>query len=168
MAEPRYVETRRFRLNSDTDTPGSVGGNTTVFRQEVAGLKIGDVVIVSPNIDDSVVKSAVAADAIKLAGVVVGGGSQTATDFSLFGLKSVGLAITPGIGQGAAVGMAVVIQINGIAYVVADGAIGRGLTVGLSTGIAGRVVANATAQQIIGVALRAAAGAGSVIPILLW
>ena len=66
---PRSVETRRGRMNMDTDTPASAGGNTLTYKQEVAGLKIGDVVVVSSNIDNSVVKSTVAADALKFAGV---------------------------------------------------------------------------------------------------
>ena len=166
MPEPRIIESLRAPVNADRDTPASAGGNICIYRQEVAGLKIGDVVIASANIDDSVVKSAVAADAPKCVGVVVGGGSVGGYDRALFGTKSVGLAMAPGVGQGAAIGMSVLVQYDGIAYVVADGVIARGGTVGLAA-TAGRVSANSTAQQIIGVALRAAAGAGSVIPVRL-
>lgn len=166
MPEPRIVESLRTPLNGDRDTPGSAGGATVIMKQEVAGLKIGDVVIVSATIDDSVVKSALAADAAKLCGVVVGGGSTAGYDRAFFGTKSVGLAMAPGVGQGAAVGMSTIVQINGIANVVAGGVVARGATVGLDTGTAGRVIANAIALQIVGIALRAGT-AGVTIPILI-
>lgn len=166
MPEPRIVETLRTPLNGDRDTPASAGGAVIIMKQEVAGLKIGDAVIVSATIDDSVVKSALAADATKFAGVVVGGGSVGGYDRALFGTRSVGLAMAPGVGQGAAIGMSVMVQINGIANIVLGGTVARGATVGLDTGTAGRVIANAIANQMIGVALRAGT-VGQTIPVLL-
>lgn len=167
MPEPRIQESRRTPLNGDRDTAGSAGGQIVTFKAQAAGLKIGDVVSVSTTVNDSVQKTAVAADGAKLAGVVVGGGSVGGYDPSFFGSTAVGNAVQPGTGQGAAIGSSVNVQIDGIAWVVAGAAIALGATVGLDTTTAGRVLTNAVAGQIIGIALRAAAGAASVIPILI-
>lgn len=168
MAQPRVVETRRTRLNSDRDTAGSAGGNVINFKAETIGMKIGDVVVISTVTDDSVAKSAVAADGARLAGVVVGGGSNFGEDYAFFDSTAVGLGLPSGrSNQSQVVGGTVSVQFDGIAWVTAGAAIARGAIVGLDTVTAGRVITNITAGLTVGIAMRAAAAAGSVFPMLI-
>lgn len=166
MPEPRIQESRRTPLNGDRDTAGSAGGNIVTLKAQAAGLKVGEVVSVSTTIDDSVQKTAVAADGAKFAGVVVGGGSVGGYDPSFFGSNAVNNAVSPGTGQGAAIGATVNVQVDGIAWVIPNGVIARGGTVGFDAAIAGRVAALAVAGQIIGIALRTGA-AGVPMPMLI-
>lgn len=164
MPEPRIRETLRMPENADRDTAGSAGGDLTLYKAQAAGLKIGDVVAVSSTIDDSITTTTTAADASKYVGVVVGGGSTGGYDRGFFGSESVGLAVLPQRGSTGAVGMTVVVATSGIMWVTADGPIARGANIGFSTTTAGRVTSTAVAANMIGTALRAAAGAGSIFP----
>lgn len=147
-------ERRNFRLSVFPDEVGGVGGHTITMLSNGA-LKIGDVVsLVSAG---HVGKTNVAADMTKFFGVVVGGGSAFGADTAIYGTETVGLAATTAAEQ------AVVIQVNGIAYVVSDAAVAAAaiLTQGGTT--AGRVLGAGAAGQIIGVAIDAAGGAAATI-----
>lgn len=153
--------TERYRnLAADRDARGGAGGDTIVLKSASA-LKIGDVVYVSAS--KTVAKSTIQADYQKFAGVVVGGGSDFGMDPAIFDTGSVGLTAV------AAAAKSAVVQINGIANVVAGAAIAVGDKVTGDTGTAGRVLsgAGAIAGQIIGQAITAAVAAGDVIQILI-
>lgn len=151
-------ESRRNRLAVDIDSQAGVGGNTVVMIAEAA-LKIGDVVFISA--ENSVNKSGTQADYQAAAGVVVGGGSSGGVDYGIFDEGAVGLALV-----GAA--KSVVVQVDGIAYVMAGDAVSAGNALTGDTATAGRVIpTGATAGQIIGIALTDAAVDGDVIKMLV-
>jgi hypothetical protein len=127
---------------------GSLGGR--VIRQLAAGtLLIGDVVYVSAA--DTVAKSTTNANYAGFAGVVVGGDSY-ATDGSICSDSTI-------VGATAAtVGQAVLVQIDGIAYIKSDGAILAGSLVIPDASVAGECdVAGANPGYTLGVSLVAAA-----------
>lgn len=152
------VVEKRLVPYGDVETPGGSGGPTIPFRADGA-LKVGDVVVFSAAADDVAV-SATAADAIKVAGIVVGGGNSFGGAYSLEDSGSTGLALVADnkIAQ---------VRVAGIAYVKAGAAITLHDTVGLDTGTAGRVISNSTSKQIIGIALDAALNDGDKIRVLL-
>lgn len=154
-----YAE-KRMPMSADPDAVGGVGGPTIGLYAAVA-LKYGDVVSVSAA--NTVTKTAVAANALKFAGVVVGGGSAFgAYDYPMWDSAPTlaGTSVAP-------IGFVALIQTAGVANVVAGAAIAVAATVGLDTTTAGRVLTNAVAGQVIGIALSAAAAAGEVIQILI-
>lgn len=153
---PAY-EKKLIRWGIDPDAVASAGGPTIPFTAGAA-LKIGDAVYVSAA--NTVNKSVTAADGGKFAGIVVGGGGSFGGDYGIFESASTGLALV-------ASGKVAEVQIAGVAWVVAGGAIAVGATVGLDTTTAGRVLTNATAGQIIGIALTAATNPGDKIKILI-
>lgn len=151
---------KRMPMNADPDSVGGVGGGT-IGLYALAAVKFGDLVVVH-TVANTVKTSAVATDAVTFIGVVVGGGSAAGGyDYPQWDVAPT-LAGTVAVAAGAVA----LVQTYGIANVVASAAITVGQTVGISA-TAGRVVANAVAGQIIGVALTAAAGAGSVLQILI-
>lgn len=155
---------RRQALGADVDAVAGIGGNTIVM-QSSGALNIGDVVSMSGTAK-RVQKTAVAADAGKFVGVVVGGGSDFGADEALaFNIPNEADVIGKQIVSAA--GKSVVLQVDGIATCVAGAAIAAGATVGFDTGTAGRVLTNAVAGQQIGVAVTAAAGAGSRLQVFL-
>ncbi len=141
----------------DVETPGGSGGPTVPFKATVA-LKIGDAVVLAAA--SFVTKTAVAADGGRFAGIVVGGGGNFGGDYSLEDSGSTGFAI-------AVANKSIQVRVAGIAWVVAGAAILVNAKLGLDTTTAGRVLTNATAGQIIGIALDAAAAAGDKIRILI-
>lgn len=148
------------RWGANPDELSGVGGPTIEIAAGAA-LKIGDVAYISAA--STVNKSATAANGAFFAGVVVGGGSDFGASSEALGFDraNVGLSgIVPS-------GKAAMLQIAGIAYVVAGDAILAGASVGFDTGTAGRVLTNTTSKQIIGIALTAAAAAGDIIKILI-
>lgn len=153
-------ELKRNYLAADPDALAGAGGNTVNVSAAVA-LKIGDAVHVH-TVAGQVTKTAVTANGAKFAGVVVGGGSTFGGGYALYGTTEVGLALV-------AAAQSVVLQVDGIANVVADGVIAAGDAVVLSATVAGRVITvGATpAGQLIGIALKAAAAAGDIIQILI-
>lgn len=154
-----YAE-KRMPLSADPDSVGGVGGPTIGLYAAVA-LKYGDVVSVSAA--NTVTKTVVAADALKFVGVVVGGGSAVGGyDYPMWDSAPTlaGTSVAP-------VGSVALLQTAGVANVVAGAAIAAGATVGLDTTTAGRVLTNAVAGQIIGIALSAAAAAGAVLQVYL-
>lgn len=152
------IEKRLIGWGSDPDAVASAGGPTSPFTAAVA-LSTGDVVSLSA--DATVTKTAVAADGVKFIGVVVGGGGSFGGGYGLFGPTDTGIALV-------AAGKVAEVQTHGIAYVVAGAAIAAGAELGLDTTTAGRVLTNITAGQKIGIALEAAAGAGSVLRMLIY
>ena len=151
------LKVRNLRLGGDPDAQAGAGGPTVALIAGAA-LKHGDVVYVSAA--RTVNKAAVAANGAKFAGVVVGGGSDFGADQAEFETRFVGLAAT-------AANKTAVVQVIGIANVVAGDAIVAGAQLGFDTTTAGRVLTNTTAGQIIGIALTAAAAAGNTIQMLI-
>lgn len=157
-----FREHRQNRLGVFPDETGGVGGNTITLLAAGA-LNIGD--LVSLTAAGHVNKTLLAADMIRFVGIVIGGGSApgggtVGADFARYGTDAVGTAAATAAEQ------AVVIQVDGIAYVVADAAVAAIVPVTNSAIVAGRVsVTGATAGQIIGLTIDAGAGAASVIRI---
>ncbi len=149
---------KRMMPWGDVESPGGAGGPTMPFKAQVA-LKVGDVVS-AHTVLNTVTKTVVAADATKFVGIVVGGGSDFGGAYSLEDSASVGLALV------AAAKIAQV-RLEGIAWCVSGGAIAIGGTVGLDTVVAGRVIANAVAGQIIGICLDVAAAAAVKVRVLI-
>lgn len=151
---------RGLRWAINAEELSGVGGPITEI---IAGgtLLIGDVVMVSAA--STVNKSAVAANGAFFAGVVVGGGGDAGYSEPL-GYEN----INGNIGlQATIVNKAAALQVAGIAFVKAGAAIAAGARVGFDTGTAGRVIANATAGQTIGIALTAALANGDIIKMLI-
>lgn len=150
-----------INLSEDNgETIGEIGGIVVPLKAEVA-LNIGDVVYLSATVLKQVSKSAVAATTLdRIAGIVVGGdltNSEVVQDDALIGVC-----------PAAAIGGKVLVAISGIAKVLADAAIaGFNQKVIDSTIVAGRVAVGVTAGHVVGRALDTAAGAGSVIKVLI-
>lgn len=138
-----------FNNRRGDKAPAEVGGVVEIF---LAGgsLSTGDIVFFSAA--NTVNKSATVADYAAMAGVVVGG--QRTNDRII---SSVGVAA-------ATVGQRVLVQVSGIATVVAGGTVtvGTHLTVIPDTGTAGRVAAGTTAGSIIGKTITSGAAAGTM------
>lgn len=109
----------------------------------------------------------------KSVGIVVGGAalapgnsSQSGFPTAMDVVDSDDLTTPTGI-LCANTGQAVFVQTYGVAYAVAGAAIVAGSQVGFDTGTAGRLIVNAAATQIFGLAITAAAGAGSVFKVYI-
>lgn len=134
------------------------GGNVKRWKA-AAALNVGDVVFASAT--DTVNKSATPANYQAMVGVVVGG---KATFGEIITDWVVGSRI-----PAAAANEEVIVQFNGITYVVSDGAVTQFAYIGPPATTAGRVDdgGNATAGQILGIALDAATGANEKIRALI-
>lgn len=145
------------------ETVAEVGG-AVVPLTAANDLNVGDAVIVSA--DDSVDKSIVAADLYSVTGIVVGGDStygQVLQDDSEVGMLA------------AKAGEKVLVAVSGIVKVVASAAIAAGVNVTPDTVTAGQVkaatittdLAAGDSGRIVGILLNAAAGAGSIVRMLI-
>lgn len=142
------------------ETAGEIGGVVVPLTAEVA-LNVGDVVYASAVTAGNVNKAAVLATTLdRVVGIVVGGqdtDNAVVQDDALIGVK-----------QAAPAGGRVLVAIGGIAKVLADAAIATVNTKVIpSIIVAGRVAAGVTKGQIIGTALQVAAGAASVVRVLI-
>ena len=141
---------------ADIDTGVGLGGNCVEFVNNAGvNLLLGDIVYIGSGGDGQVTKGAVAASYVTYAGVVVGGartGMAYVTDSAQYGVTVAAAQLE-----------AVLVQYDGIAYVVADAAIARGarLQQGAITG--GRVDDPAfVAGQGVGISLGAPGAAAAV------
>jgi hypothetical protein len=142
------------------ETIGEIGGIVVPLKAEIA-LNVGDVVYFSATVLKQVSKSLTAATTLdRLAGIVVGG---EATDNAVI-QDDTAIGVLPA----AAIGQRVLVAVQGIAKVLADAAIAtfNGKVID-STVVAGRVASGTTAGHVVGHALDTAAGAGSVIRVLI-
>lgn len=142
------------------ETIGEIGGIVVPLKAE-ASLFVGDVVYLSATVLKQVAKAAVLATTLdRVVGVVVGGAQtndEVVQDDALIGARVAALT-----------GEKVLVAVAGIAKVLADAAIASfGSKVIPSVVVAGRVAVGVTKGQIVGHALDTAAGAGSVIRILI-
>lgn len=142
------------------ESVGEIGGICVPLKAEVA-LNVGDVVYLSATVLKQVSKSNVAATTLdRIAGVVVGGeltDNAVIQDDALIGTL-----------PAAAIGQRVLVAVQGIVKVLADAAIATfNAKVIDSIVVAGRVASGTTAGHVVGHALDTAAGAGSVIRVLL-
>ncbi len=140
-----YITLSKPREDS---SPAGLGG---VIERFTAGatLLTGDVVFISAV--NTVNKSGTAANYAALAGVVVGGQATVGN-----------VVETPGV-TAATVGQSVLVQVSGVANVVAGGTVTVGThlsVIGDST--AGRVIAGTTAGVIIGTPISNGAAAGTM------
>jgi hypothetical protein len=138
-----------FAMPRADKSPAAVGGITEIFTAGAA-LNTGDVVYISAA--DTVNKSTTQANYVGFAGVVVGG--QLTND-----------NITASVGVAAAnTGQRVIVQVAGIATVVAGGTVtvGTNFSVIPDTTTAGRVIAGTTAGQVVGKTLTTGASAGTM------
>lgn len=144
-------------------TAPALGGRIEVFLAPTAILLVGDAVFISAA--NTVNKSIVAGDQVKRCGIVVGG-------------DSTGMAVTTDpvndVGKSAcsaAAGQRVLVCVSGVAYGIADAAIaaaGTQLKLGATT--AGRLAAatpTTDAGKIVGINIEVAAGAASVMKVLI-
>lgn len=131
-------------------TAAGVGGTVETFTAGAA-LNTGDIVFFSAA--NTVNKSNTQANYVGFAGVVVGG---AATNNNI--TTSVGVAATTASGQ------SVLVQVSGIATVVAGGTVtvGTNFSVIPDTGTAGRVIAGTTAGQIVGNTITTGTAAGTM------
>lgn len=123
----------------------STGGRVIRFKANATTLLVGDPVFFSAA--DTVDKSGTTANYIRFAGIVVGGNGtryQVAHDTSMVGMTA------------ALAGEDVLVQIDGIAWVVANIAVAITDNVIVST-TAGKVTPGTTANQIIGTPVTTAA-----------
>lgn len=129
--------------------PAGVGGVVEYFTAG-GSLNTGDVVFFSAV--DTVNKSTTQANYVGFAGVVVGG--QLTND-----------NLTTAVGIAAATtGQRVLVQVTGIANVVAGGTVtaGTNFSVIPDTGTAGRVIAGTTAGQVVGKTITTGSAAGTM------
>jgi hypothetical protein len=138
-----------FAMPRADKSPAAVGGVVEFFTAG-GSLNTGDIVYISAA--DTVNKSATQANYVGFAGVVVGG--QLTNDNVA---TSVGVAA-------ATTGQRVMVQVSGVATVVAGGTVtvGTNFSVIPDTGTAGRVVAGTTAGQVVGKTLTTGAAAGTM------
>jgi hypothetical protein len=142
------------------ETAAEVGGIVVCLTAEV-NLNVGDVVYGSAAVAGNVNKSAVAATTLdRIVGIVVGGDNtnmEVVQDDPLIGTL-----------LAAAAGRRVLVAVSGIAKVLADAAIaGLNAKVIDSIIVAGRVAAGVTAGHVVGRNMNAAAGAASVVKVLI-
>lgn len=133
-------------------TAGGTGGIVDVFTSGSA-LNTGDCVYLSAA--NTVSKSLTAANYAGFIGVVVGGRS---TNMNIIDNKT-GVAATSASGQ------EVIVQLSGVATVVAGGTVTAGTHFSVmpdAAGTAGRVVAGTTAGQILGTALTTGSAAAEM------
>lgn len=149
---------RRLALGADVDAQAGAGGPTVVLISGAA-LKIGDVVHITATAK-RVTKSTTVGDAATFAGVVVGGGSDFGADEAFFDTDNVGKTIV------GAAGKSVVVQVAGIANVVAGDVITAGAQLMYDNAVAGRVEPGVVAGQVVGIALTAAS-AGQTLQMLI-
>lgn len=133
--------------------PGGLGGIVEVFTAGAA-LNTGDIVFFSAA--DTVNKSTTQANYVGFAGVVVGGA-----------LTNNNITNTVGVAA-AGTGQRVLVQISGIANVVAGGTVtvGTNFSVIPDTSTAGRVIAGTTAGQVVGKTITTGSS-GNVMKILI-
>lgn len=136
-----------------------IGGMYLDYLIPAAALFYGDVVVFTSTVN-TVDKTTTAAAYVAMAGVVVGG---DLTDMRVMHKTrpAVGTAVCTS-------GKAVLVQINGVAWVVSDAAItaiGNRLMGGGTT--AGRVATGTTATQIVGVALDAPGAAAGYMRMVI-
>lgn len=142
------------------ETPAEIGGGVVCLTAEV-NLNVGDVVYASAAVAGNVNKSLTPATTLdRIVGIVVGGDNtnmEVVQDDALIGTL-----------LAAAAGKRVLVAQIGIAKVLADAAIA---TIGTklidSTIVAGRVAAGVTAGHVIGRNMNTAAGAASVVKVLI-
>ena len=142
------------------ETPAEIGGGLVCLTAEVA-LNVGDVVYLSAAVAGNVNKSLTPATTLdRIVGVVVGGDNTN--------MEVIQDDTTIGVLLAAAAGRRVLVAQIGVVKVLADAAIATfGNKVIDSIVVAGRVAVGTTAGHVVGRALNTAAGAGSVIRILL-
>lgn len=144
---------RGVGVDGDNFSVPNIGGDVVLYTANGV-LKVGDIVYVDAA--NRVTKSNTQADYATFAGVVVG--SLVDFDGSIVG------DTTALIGTALTSGAIVYVQINGIAYVVADAALTVAKRVGQGAVTAGRVDDTAfTAGQMAGISLQAATNPGDVI-----
>lgn len=138
------IMTNRTRHEKDS---GELGGSVKWFRSASASLKVGDIVFVTAAVSGvpTVTKSATAANYAGFVGVVVGG--PATQNYAVYGT---GAAACDAIGQ------YVLVQIDGIALVVAEGTItaGTNFSVISTATTAGRVIAGTTQGAMVGIPLQ--------------
>lgn len=127
----------------DNDARAKVGGTVVKFKA-AAALKLGDCVFLSAA--DTVNKSTTTGDHDKVVGIVVGGANtnnEAVSDSASYGVITVADADED-----------VLVQIDGIAYVITDAADAAGsLLIPDDATTAGQVEAGTTATKIIGMLL---------------
>jgi hypothetical protein len=158
MARPTSLPWIDFRQDDASLVP--VGGIVVPFKAAQT-LVIGDAVWLSAA--DTAQKSNSAADGVKFLGFVVGGfrtfGEILDSRYNQTNLINI---------QAALVNEEVLVQIDGIAWGISDGAIIIGAEVQLGVTTAGRIDdPAAVAGQVLGKALTAAAGANVATKILI-
>lgn len=142
------------------ETAAEIGGGVVVLVAEV-NLNVGDVVYMSAAVSGNVNKSLVAATTLdRIVGVVVGGDNTN--------MEVIQDDTAIGVLLAAAATRRVLVAQIGVVKVLADAAIATfGNKVIDSTVVAGRVAVGTTAGHVVGKLLNTAAGAGSVVRILL-
>lgn len=142
-----------FNRSRQDKNAAEVGGIVETFTAGAA-LNTGDIVFISAA--DTVNKSTTQANYVGFAGVVVGGA-----------LTNDNITTTTGIAA-AETGQRVLVQVSGIANVVAGGAVtvGTNFSVIPDTGTAGRVIAGTTAGQVVGKTVTTGSS-GNVMKILI-
>lgn len=146
-----------IHCSTDADGRAKVGGRTIVLKA-AAALKLGDAVYLSAA--DTVNKSATVGNHDQYIGIVVGGKNtnmEVINDEALVNVATVADADED-----------VIVQIDGIAYVIAAAAASAGDIIIPDTTTAGRVKAGTTATLIVGTLLEAPTGAADVARALLW
>lgn len=146
-------------LGLDAEDVGVPTQGGTVIRATASGvLKVGDIVYLSAA--NTVAKSNTQANYVTFVGVVVGGlsdfdGAVVNDDSNLFGAS-------------LTTGTTVLVQISGVARVIADAAVAAGVRIGQGATTAGRVDDTVfTAGQMAGLSLTAAALAGDSLYMLI-
>lgn len=141
---------------ADIDSGVGLGGNCVTFINGAgANLLLGDIVYVSTAADGSVTKATTVANYVTYAGVVVGGqrtGGAYVSDSAQYGVTVAAASLEE-----------VLVQYDGIAYVVADAAVARGVRLQQGAVTAGRVDDPAyVAGQSVGISLSAPGAAATV------
>lgn len=152
-----HIPFRGIGVDGDNFSVPNIGGDVAIFTANGV-LKVGDIVYVDA--ENRVAKSNTQANYATFAGVVVG---------SLVDLDGSVIADTSAlVGTSLTSGALVLVQYNGVAYVVADAAITVATRVSQGATTAGRVDDTVfTAGQMTGIALKAATAPGDVIPMLI-
>lgn len=149
----------------------ALGGIVKKVKTDIA-LNVGDAVMFTPGVTDTVTKTATATNHKNRFGIVVGG-TKTGMKALAAGLGAVGAAAT--VIPAAAIGEQVLVVFSGIALAVSDAAITQYAKVKLGTTTAGRVISGTDTTDtvagitgsILGQALDAAAGAAVLIRVLV-